>query len=153
METVMGDTFEMFWDKSSSIGGNELGEFFRQTVSGNPTVWAHADGRAIAANGIEQRRCPSIDTLSRFRRTGAFSADVSVYERDAAELGPFTTDAAVSAPIETGDRNAGHASTDASATATRRERVEGDRLEEMGLQSACRDCGRSGAACTCHLWS
>jgi hypothetical protein len=148
----MNDTFERFWSKSAAINSAELGEFFRRSVSGTATVWVHDDGRAIAANGIEQRRCQSIDTLSGFRRTSAFSANVSVYERDAEELGPFTTEAAVSAPIETGDRNAGHASTDASATATRRERVDGDRLEEMGLQSACRDCGRSGAACTCHLW-
>lgn len=152
----MSDTFDAIWDKSSAISGNELGEFFQRSVSGTAVVLAHADGRAIAANRIECRRCQSIDTLSGFRRTEAFSADVSVYERSAAELGPLTTDAAVSAPIVTGDRNAGHASADANVTASRsggqRERVESSRLEEVGLQSACRDCGRCGPTCTCHLW-
>ena len=130
----MCDTFDRFWSNSTAISDTELNEFFRHSVSGSATLWVHNDRRCIAANGIELRRCRHIGTLNGFIRTSAFSADVSIYERDAAK---FT-----SSPIKTIERDA-----------SQRERIENDCAEEVSAQSACRDCGRYGPTCTCHLWT
>ena len=145
----MCDTFDRFWSNSTAISDTELNEFFRHSVSGSATLWVHNDRRCIAANGIELRRCRHIGTLNGFIRTSAFSADVSIYERDAAKFtsSPIKTiecDAAkfTSSPIKTIERDA-----------SQRERIENDCAEEVSAQSACRDCGRYGPMCMCHLWT
>ena len=145
----MCDTFDRFWSNSTAISDTELNEFFRHSVSGSATLWVHNDRRCIAANGIELRRCRHIGTLNGFIRTSAFSADVSIYERDAAK---FT-----SSPIKTIERDAAKFTSSPIKTierdASQRERIENDCAEEVSAQSACRDCGRYGPTCTCHLWT
>jgi len=145
----MCDTFDRFWSNSTAISDTELNEFFRRSVSGSATLWAHNDGRCIAANGIELRRCRHIGTLNGFIRTSAFSADVSIYECDAAK---FT-----SSPIKTIECDAAKFTSSPIKTiecdASQRERIENDCAEEVSAQSACRDCGRYGPTCTCHLWT
>ena len=175
----MCDTFDRFWSNSTAISDTELNEFFRHSVSGSATLWVHNDRRCIAANGIELRRCRHIGTLNGFIRTSAFSADVSIYERDAAKFtsspiktiecdaakftsSPIKTierDAAkfTSSPIKTIERDAAKFTSSPIKTierdASQRERIENDCAEEVSAQSACRDCGRYGPTCTCHLWT
>ena len=145
----MCDTFDRFWSNSTAISDTELNEFFRHSVSGSATLWVHNDRRCIAANGIELRRCRHIGTLNGFIRTSAFSADVSIYECDGAK---FT-----SSPIKTIECDAAKFTSSPIKTiecdASQRERIENDCAEEVSAQSACRDCGRYGPTCTCHLWT
>lgn len=86
----MDNSFEQMWHQQSDTIHNdsEFDEFFRDArislhgVIGHALIWVHRDGRTIAANSIEVRKCaPGVPAMAGFVREAAFSDDADIYIR------------------------------------------------------------------------